>query len=63
MMRQAQHLKKKLPDNFAAWTPESSYSASIAPAGWTSSGLRAPHKRRMGRRARWHLSRPLVFPS
>ena len=27
--------------------------ASIAPAGWTSSGLRAPHKRQMGQRARF----------
>ena len=49
-------LKKKLPPNFAAWTPGCSWRASIAPAAWTSSGLRAPHKRRMGRRAQWHLS-------
>ena len=37
--------KKNLPDNFAAWTPECSERASKAPAGWTSSGLRA-HTRR-----------------
>ena len=38
--------KRKLPDNFAAWTPECSQRASIAPAGWTSSGLREPHCRK-----------------
>ena len=39
MMRQSQHKKKKLPDNFAAWTSECSYRASIAPAGWTCGRL------------------------
>ena len=61
MMRQAQHQEKKLPVNLAAWTPECSWRASIAPASWTSSGLRAPHKRRMRRRAtyrdRWCFHR------
>ena len=57
MKRQAQHCnKKKNCPIVAAWTRECSWRASIAPAGWTSSGLRAPHKRRMGRRTRWHLS-------
>ena len=31
----------------------------IAPADWTSSGLRAPHQAD-GPRARWHLLRPLM---
>ena len=35
--------KKKLPIHFAAWTSEFSWRATVAPAGWASSGLRAPH--------------------
>ena len=54
-------LQKKNCPIVAAWTPECSWRSAIAPAGWTSSGLRALHKRRMGRRARWHPSRPLGF--
>ena len=34
--------KKNYPFN-AAWTSECSWRATVAPAGWTSSGLRAPH--------------------
>ena len=35
--------KKKLPNHFAVRTSECSWRATVAPAGWTSSGLRAPH--------------------
>ena len=34
--------QKNYPFN-AAWTSECSWRATVAPAGWTSSGLRAPH--------------------
>ena len=34
---------KKSTHHFAVWTSECSCRASVAPAGWTSSGLRAPH--------------------
>ena len=34
--------KKNYPFN-AVWTSECSWRAAVAPAGWTSSGLRAPH--------------------
>ena len=36
--------QKKLPIHFAVWTSECSWRASIAPAGWTSPGLRAIHQ-------------------
>ena len=51
--------KKKLPNSFVSRTFECSKWASIAPASWTSSGLRAPHQAD-GPRARWHLLRPLM---
>ena len=35
--------KNKLPNHFAVRTSECSWRATVAPAGWTSSGLRAPH--------------------
>ena len=57
--RLSKQKKKNYPFN-AAWTSECSWRATVAPAGWTSSGLRgAPHKW-MGRAARWHLSWPLA---
>ena len=56
---QADWVKKKLPNNFVTQTSECSQWATIAPAGWTSSGLRAPHQAD-GPRARWHLLRPLM---
>ena len=38
------HTKKnKLPNHFAVRTSECSWRATVAPAGWASSGLRAPH--------------------
>ena len=36
-------LRKKSTHLFTVWTSECSCRASVAPAGWTSSGLRAPH--------------------
>ena len=36
--------------NSCSMDPESSLRGSIAPTGWTSSGLRAPRKTRMGRK-------------
>ena len=44
--------KKKLPNNFVAQTSECSWRATVAPAGWTSSGLRAPKVDGPG--GRWH---------
>ena len=35
--------KKKLPNHFAVRTSECSWRATVAPAGWTSSSLRADH--------------------
>ena len=58
-LRSGRLRKKNYPFN-AAWTSECSWRATVAPAGWTSSGLRAPPHRWMGRGARWHLSWPLA---
>ena len=41
-IRQTEYTKKNYPFN-AAWTSECSWRATVAPAAWTSSGLRAPH--------------------
>ena len=54
MMRQAQHHKKNCMITLQHGPLV--LAESFNRTRWTSSGLRAPHKRRMGPRARGHLS-------